>query len=239
MLLQLENISLGFPKQPQLLSNVNLQISNPGIIPLFGKNGAGKSVLLRALAGINPPLMGAIHIQNKPLTHLDSHQRAALAAYMTATPPSATNLSVEEIILTGRQRFISGMKSPSPNDFRAIQTALENTGIESLQKIPFAELSDGTKQKVMLARCLAQDSNLILLDEPLAFLDYPTRIDFLKLLKNISENNNKLIIYSSHDLTISLEQASAVLAINDQKLEFFNHPSQFSKDWLFPDAFKN
>jgi iron complex transport system ATP-binding protein len=86
----------------------------------------------------------------------------------------------------------------------------------------------------MLARCLAQDSRIILLDEPLAFLDYPTRIEFLKLLKIISEKNNKLIIYSSHDLGISIDQASAVLAIHNQTLHFFTEPSEFSKDWLFP-----
>ena len=234
MLLQLENISLGFPNQPLLLSNANLQIENPGIIPLFGKNGVGKSVFLRALAGITHPLQGKISIHNKTLIQLDPQEKASMAAYMSATPPTSTNLSVEEIILTGRQRFISGIKSPSTHDYNAIETALENTGISSIKKYPFSELSDGTKQKVMPARCLAQDSRIILLDEPLAFLDYPTRIEFLKLLKIISQKNNKLIIYSSHDLSISIDQASAVLAINNQTLHFFTEPSQFSKDWLFP-----
>ncbi len=234
MLLHLENISLGFPKQSPLLSNANLQIENPGIIPLFGKNGAGKSVFLRALAGINPPVQGKISIHNQSLSNLNPQDKAALAAYMSATPPTSTNLSVEEIILTGRQRFISGIKSPSTHDYAAIENALENTGISSIKKYPFSELSDGTKQKVMLARCLAQDSRLILLDEPLAFLDYPTRIEFLKLLKIISEKNNKLIIYSSHDLGISIDQASAVLAIHNQTLHFFAEPLKFSKDWLFP-----
>ena len=139
MLLQLENISLGFPKQPRLLSNANLLIENPGIIPLFGKNGVGKSVFLRALAGITQPIQGKISIHNKTLIQLNPQEKAALAAYMSATPPTSTNLSVEEIILTGRQRFISGIKSPSTHDYAAIENALENTGISSIKKYPQTE----------------------------------------------------------------------------------------------------
>ncbi len=236
MLLQLENICVGFPKQPNLISNATISIPKPSIIPLFGKNGSGKSVLLRTIAGITQPTQGRIQIHAEDLSKLTAIQKSAKSAFMTATPPAPNHLSILEIVLTGRQRFISGLNSPSHEDYQAINYALQATGIESIKNQSFAELSDGTKQKVMLARCIAQDSKIILLDEPLAFLDYPTRIEFLKLLQQISRDSEKLILYSSHDITISLEYADAILAIHQQELHFFQEPTAFNKSWLFPET---
>lgn len=202
---------------------------------MFGKNGSGKSVLLKTIAGLIQPKSGTIWVNEKNISSMTSSQIAGEIAFMTATPPSMINLTCEEIVLTGRQRFIAGIQSPNQQDLEHVVESMKQTDVHPIRDQAFAQQSDGTKQKVMLARCLAQDSKVILLDEPLAFLDYPTRLEFLKLLEQISVNKNKLIVYTSHDLSISLQLASSVLAIQHQQLHYFENPHQFSKDWLFPN----
>jgi len=235
MMLKLENISLGFKDNPDLISDANLEIPSPSLIPLFGKNGSGKSVLLKTISGLLKPKSGLIWINSNCISSMTPSKIAGEIAFMSATPPSLINLTCEEIVLTGRQRFISGINAPNQIDLEKVELAMMQTGILSIKNHGFGNLSDGTKQKVMLARCLAQDSSSILLDEPLAFLDYPTRIEFLQLLKNISTENRKLILYTSHDLGISIQTANSILAIKDNRLHRFENPNEFSKEWLFPN----
>jgi iron complex transport system ATP-binding protein len=112
---------------------------------------------------------------------------------------------------------------------------MQKTGISHLTQTNFGSLSDGVKQKVMLARCLAQDSEVILLDEPLAFLDYPSRIQFLDLLKVLAKSESKIILYSSHDLQLSLNYCDQVLALTHKKWQFFADPQSVIIADIFPN----
>ena len=140
------------------------------------------------------------------------------------------------MVMSGRQRFLQGWSNPTQKDVSEVLKAIEKTGVTDIQLKNFAELSDGIKQKVMLARCLAQDSQLILLDEPLAFLDYPSRTTFLKLLHQLAKTENKCIIYSSHDLHLSLQYCDHVMALTQTEFLHYRKPSDIDLQNIFPET---
>jgi iron complex transport system ATP-binding protein len=115
-----------------------------------------------------------------------------------------------------------------------VENAMQKTGIHDLKNASFGALSDGVKQKVMLARCLAQDSQLILLDEPLAFLDYPSRINFLQLLSHLTKTEAKTIIYSSHDLQLSINHCDHIIALTQNQCDFYQNPKELVLTDIFP-----
>lgn len=234
-MLRLQNLSTGFPKKTQALhENVDLQVSPGSLVLLIGPNGIGKSVMLKTLCGLQSPTHGAVYVNDVNIHKTTAEKRASLTSILLATPPSIDQLSVFDVVVSGRQRFLSGWNNPSQADQHAVESATTKTGIAHLTETPFGSLSDGVKQKVMLARCLAQDSAVILLDEPLAFLDYPSRISFLELLKELAQTESKIIVYSSHDLQLSLNYCGSVMALTHQKWTYFDAPANVNIAEIFP-----
>lgn len=193
-------------------------------------------MFLKTICGLLPPISGEVHI-NQTNIHLTSPEiRASLSSILIATPPQIEHLSVYDMVMSGRQRFLQGWSNPTQKDVSEVLKAIEKTGVTDIQLKNFAELSDGIKQKVMLARCLAQDSQLILLDEPLAFLDYPSRTTFLKLLHQLAKTENKCIIYSSHDLHLSLQYCDQVMALTQTEFLYYRKPSDIDLQNIFPET---
>lgn len=224
-MLDIKNLSTGFQKSNLTLhQNITVQVNAGSLVLLIGPNGIGKSVFLKTVCGLQAPLNGSVIINETNIHKTSPEKRAELSSILIATPPQIEQMSVYEMVLSGRQRFLTGWRNPSQTDITAVQNAIQKTGIEAFQNKAFGSLSDGVKQKVMLSRCLAQNSQLILLDEPLAFLDYPSRIAFLELLIALAKSENKTIIYSSHDLQLSLNYCHSVIALTHQKFQYINSP---------------
>lgn len=188
-----------------LHSAVSFQAKRGELILVAGRNGSGKSTLLKCAAGLAKPVSGEIHISGRNIHKCSTEERASLISLMLANPPDLPMTTVEEAVMSNRQRFLSSFEMNLGPHLEVTHHCLKLTGMESFSLKMFSKLSDGEKQKIMLARCLAQETPVILLDEPLAFLDYPGRRDMLSMLRRLCEEENKIIIYSSHDLELAFQ----------------------------------
>jgi iron complex transport system ATP-binding protein len=226
-------LKLGSSKEKALHTHLNFSLNAGEIMLLVGRNGVGKSILLKTLAGMHAPLSGSVEIQGKALGNLSESERASCVSMVLATPPQDLRLSVLEVVMSGRFRFSSGFKGYQKEDENMARHWLKKMNLEGWSERLFLSLSDGEKQKVMLARCWAQDTPLLLLDEPLAFLDYPSRKEFLELLSLLCREEGKAAIYSSHDLSLSLHYCNSVLQLKQEGHVYYSDPSELSGDqWM-------
>jgi iron complex transport system ATP-binding protein len=183
----------------------------PGeLVCLLGPNGAGKSTLLRTLAGVQVPLGGHLTVGGKPLASLSPEARARQLSIVLTERIEAGHLTGRELVSLGRHPHTGWLGGLSAHDHAQVQAALAATGTAEFAHRPVGELSDGERQKVLLARALAQDTPLILLDEPTAHLDLPNRVALLRLLHQLARSLGKAILLSTHELDLALQAADRV-----------------------------
>lgn len=180
----------------------------PGqLVCLLGPNGAGKSTLMRTLAGLQPILSGTVSVQGQDLQAVGPVALAQKLSLVLAERVDAGNLLVRELVALGRTPYTGWLGSLTKDDQDKIQEALEATDTLIYQNRRLYQLSDGERQKVMLARALAQNTDLILLDEPTAHLDLPNRVEMMRLLHRLTRQLNKAILLSTHELDLALQAA--------------------------------
>lgn len=183
----------------------------PGeLVCLLGPNGAGKSTLLRTLAGLQPPLSGRLHLGRRALAGLSAPERARELSIVLTDRVDAGNLTVRELVGLGRHPHTGWLGSLSAHDEAQVQAALAATGTTALAGRPVGQLSDGERQKVLLARALAQDTPVVLLDEPTAHLDLPNRVALMRLLHRLARQTGKAILLSTHELDLALQAADRI-----------------------------
>lgn len=213
-ILHTENLSIGYKKgskQTSLIqSQLNLGLYAGEMVCLLGANGCGKSTLIRTLAGVQPPILGAVYLQQKRLKNLNPRQIAqALSLVLTDHIP-VTNLSVYDVVSLGRSPHTGWFGQLHEEDKETITWALEETEMIPFIERYFHQLSDGEKQKVMIARALAQNTSLIMLDEPTAHLDLPNRLMIFNLLRRLAKKTQKTILLSTHELDLALQVADKI-----------------------------
>jgi len=223
-ILKLENLRVGYgqpghPKEGVVYGPLNAEIGTPEMIGIIGRNGIGKSTLLRTLAGIQNALSGKIIIRGQESTKISRSVRAMLISYVSTEAIHVQNLRVLELVSMGRFPYTNWFGKLTAGDHVIIDDSIERTGIAHLLDKPVYQLSDGERQKVMIARALAQDTPVIILDEPTAFLDLPARHETLRLLNNLSRHKNKLIIFSTHDLSIAMDEVDKLWLMTDEGLK--------------------
>ncbi len=204
------DLSIGYrtPKGEKYVhAHLNFVLPAGKLTCLLGANGTGKSTLLRTLSASQPPLSGELLLMGKPIADYSERERSRTIGVVLTDKTQAGGLTVYELVALGRQPHTGFFGRLHEHDRAVIRQALENVGIAHKAQSYTAELSDGERQKVMIAKALVQECPLILLDEPTAFLDVVSRIEIMNLLHRLAAEENKAILLSTHDIEQALVTA--------------------------------
>jgi len=213
MAIKTQKLSIGYKKP--LIENLSFEISS-GLTCLIGSNGSGKSTLLKTIAGLIKPLAGSISIFGKDISSINSLDVAKQIAFVPARFPSETNIKVFDFVALGRVPHTNAFGKLEEKDLEKINSAMEQAEVADFANRRVNSLSDGEKQRVALARALAQDTKILIMDEPTAFLDYQHRI---KLFEFLTENQkDKIHLVSTHELDLAKRFTESVLDV-----AFFTH----------------
>ncbi len=240
IILETRDLSIGYLHKKSnsvIAEGINFSISKGELVGLVGANGIGKSTLLRTLTGMQNALHGSIFMNGKNLSEYSSFQLATQLSVVLTEPPASKNLSVLELISLGRQPYTNWIGSLSEKDEKAIQFALEATETSSLSNRKCFELSDGQMQRVAIARALAQNTPIIILDEPTTHLDIYHRAFVLKLLRKLASETKKTIFFSTHEIDLAIQLTDKMLVMTEDK-SYFDSPCKLIEggyfDALFP-----
>lgn len=222
----LDNLTIGYQSKGNnkvVAEHLNAAIHEGELTCLLGRNGIGKSTLLRTLSAFLPPLGGDIllhvnHHQPTTLTHYTDKQLSRLIGVVLTEKPDVRNMSIEELVSMGRSPYTGFWGKLSKEDNRIVDEAIELVGINSLRGRYVHTLSDGERQKVMIAKALAQQTPIICLDEPTAFLDFPSKVEVMQLLRRLAREQQKTIFLSTHDVELSLQIADCIWLMEPAKL---------------------
>ncbi len=218
--------------------NINIQLKTTHLIALVGKNGVGKSTLLRTLTHLQPALHGQVLLHNKPINQYTALQLATQISLVLTDSLPESNLTVYELIALGRQPYTNWLDKQNATDIQKINEAIEMLQLHDLIHKKHTEISDGQLQKVLLARTLAQDTPLIILDEPTTHLDISHNVSLLKSLKKLAHENNKCILYSTHDIDLAIQLADEIIVITEEQV-VQNQPCNLIPTGIFNTLFNN
>lgn len=234
-MLQLIDLHIGYSPNhgsKTVLSGVNASFEKGSLIALAGNNGTGKSTLLKTMAGVLKPLMGKMLLNGKDISAYLNHDISKLISVVLTEKVGGFNLTVFDVVASGRIPYLGAFGNLKDEDVRIIEDNLDLIGIKNLSDVLYEELSDGQKQKVLIAKSLAQQTPIILMDEPTAFLDYESRHRLFDLLRQLVKEQQKTIIVSSHDLDILLRSADKVLYLKPENQYYFGEPLFIQKEIL-------
>lgn len=221
IVLNIENLAIGYQTKKQktvIASGINFSVKKGKLVALLGKNGIGKSTLLRTISKVQNPLSGSIEINQKNISDYSHHELAtSLSLVLTERLPQS-QLTVFELIALGRQPYTNWIDKLSAKDLKKILWAIEQTAIEHLKEKRFYELSDGQLQRVLIARALAQDTDIIILDEPTAHLDIHHTIKIFSLLKQLVEKTGKTIVISTHEVNLAIQLADEFILLSEEQI---------------------
>ncbi|MBF1461965.1 ABC transporter ATP-binding protein [Prevotella pallens] len=219
MNITLEQLSVGYKGFPPVVSNINVEIKSGELTCLIGSNGIGKSTLLKTLTGFLPKLSGRLLLDGRDINMLSQRERAKYISIVLTYKSDVQNLSVTEMVGMGRMPYTGFWGKLNANDQTIVAEAIEMVGIEHLKNRMIQTLSDGERQKVMIAKALAQQTPVILLDEPTSFLDFPSKVEMLQLLHRLAKETNKVVFLSTHDLELALRIADRLVELNKNGLQ--------------------
>ena len=220
-ILKAESLSIGYRSKQEthiISTDINFEINKGELVAVIGVNGVGKSTLLRSLSGVQEPLSGKVKIMGTELSKISSIEQASLISLVLTSQPISKNLSVFELIALGRQPHTNWIGRLSKNDLRHIKKASELVDISSLEQKKCYELSDGQLQKVLIARALAQDTPLVILDEPTTHLDLYHKAYVIKLLKKLSEKTGKAIVFASHEINLAIQLCDRIILMKEKEV---------------------
>ena len=239
--LHTDNLSTGYSTKAGktvIAENLNLTLTEGKLTALIGANGIGKSTLLRTITGIQKPLHGAVFLNGKKVTDYEPLELAQNLSIVVTEKLPPSNLTVFELVALGRQPYTNWIGTLSEEDIRKVNEAIELTQISHLTGKKHYEISDGQLQNVLVARALAQDTRLIILDEPTTHLDLVHKVALFKLLKKLTHETGKCILFSTHDVDLAIQLSDEMIVMTPEKT-VQNEPCILISNGTFNTIFKD
>lgn len=239
IILKTKNLDIGYiskKKETRIAKDININLNKGELIALVGGNGIGKSTLLRTLTKVQPALNGDIFINEKQLNNYNNLELAKVMSLVLTEPISSKNLSVFELVALGRQPYTNWIGNLASTDLKAVKKAIQLTNIDHLQHKKCFELSDGQLQKVMITRALAQDTPMIILDEPTTHLDMYHKAYLLKLLKQLTIDTGKTILFSSHEIDLAIQLCDSMIVMTKDQV-VSDQPCNLISNGIFESLF--
>lgn len=216
-MIELKKLTLGYG-QRMLLEAVDAHITGGQLVALLGRNGTGKSTLLRAMMGLEKPRSGEIILQGKNIASLKPEKLARNISFVTTDKVRIANLRCKDVVALGRSPYTNWLGQLQGEDLERVDNAMRLVGMSGYADKTMDKMSDGECQRIMIARALAQDTPVILLDEPTAFLDLPNRYELCLLLKKLAQEEKKCVLFSTHDLDIALSLCDSIMLIDNPQM---------------------
>ncbi|WP_299680908.1 ABC transporter ATP-binding protein [uncultured Dokdonia sp.] len=238
-ILTIENLSIGYTSKKGnavIASDIDLTLPKGQLVGLIGINGAGKSTLLRTLSGLQNPLSGKCILEQTPIHNITPEYLARHLSVVLTGQAISKNLSVLELVSLGRQPYTNWLGTLTEADIQVITETLEATDTNHLKDKKCYELSDGQLQRVLIARALAQDTSIMILDEPMTHLDLHHKAAVLKLLTEIAHKQQKLVLFSTHDIELAITHCDQLIVLQDKKA-MMNTPKQLIHEGVFDTLF--
>jgi len=238
-MLTVRSLSVGFKQQQlkTLVKALSFEVLPGSLWAIIGRNGVGKTTLLKSITGLQPPLAGEIMLEGTPIQDIPTNQRARKMAIVTTERINLGYLTVKELVALGRHPYTGFWGYLNPEDKKAVDRAIAVTEIQALQNKTIDKLSDGEHQKVMIARALAQETPILFLDEPTAHLDLVNRIGVFDLLKRLSTEYGRTVVFCSHELDLALKTANQIVLLDGSQEALIGTPEELRAAGHFERVF--
>ncbi len=197
-------------KKSVVMSNLSVTARRGELVAVIGRNGTGKSTLLRTITGLLPALGGTVTIDGLTLRETGHTRLPRMVSFVSTEPLMVRNIRVRDVVALGRFPYTNWIGTLTGDDEMAVKAAMEATGVAGLAERTIDSISDGERQRTLIARSLAQDTGLMTMDEPTAFLDLPSRYSIVSLLRHLTREKGKCVIYSTHDLDTAISEADKI-----------------------------
>ena len=236
MILKAEDVSFGYPGAKEFLQGISLSLHKGDVMCLLGPNGAGKTTFLRCLLGINKFKQGKIYVEGRDIREITAKELARKIAYVPQANALVFPYKVLDMVIMGRSPYLNLMSTPSADDRCIAQAALEKLGISHLENRLFSEISGGERQMVLIARALTQQSDLLVMDEPAASLDYGNQARILQMIRGLTQQNYSIIM-SSHFPSHVFLIGNKVAFMKNGKILAFGKPDDIVNDKNLSDLY--
>jgi iron complex transport system ATP-binding protein len=235
------DLCIGYPSKfgpPKILSqDLNLELKAGQLVCLLGPNGSGKSTLLRTLSGLQPALGGQVWVKNRKLHTLSARELSRILGVVLTERLEVPNMRVYDLLSLGRYPYTDWTGRLKQSDHDVLSKIIRLTDLENLIHRELSELSDGERQKAMVARALAQEPDLVFLDEPTAFLDLPRRVELMGTLRNLAHSTKRCFLVSTHDLDLALRAADQLWLLSPEGKVYSGIPEVLALQGSFAKVF--
>jgi len=239
--IEIRNLSIGYKTKKQInfvAKDIHSTLYGGELTCLLGANGVGKSTLLRTLSCFQPKLNGEIFIQGKELDFYSNRELSKTIGVVLTERVGVSDMTVTELVGMGRTPHTGFWGGLNKEDKKIVREAIALVKIEKLASRPVQTLSDGERQKAMIAKTLAQETPVIFLDEPTAFLDFPSKVEIMRILHHLSRQTNKTIFLSTHDLELALQTADKLWLMSKERRIITGTPGELIEDGSLESFFQ-